>query len=225
MRPNLLIVDDEQNTRDGLELALEDEFEVFTASCVEEAVTVLNEEDFQVVLTDLRMPGESGMSVLDYINKLTRKPLCIMMTAYGEVDVAVEAMKRGAFDFLPKPVNLEQLEFLIKRGLKEQSQAEESIHVQKVGNKSKFDGILGKSASLESVMEKVRLVGPTKRLFFSQVKQALVRSFLLIQFIKIVSVRMLHLCLSIVLHCPQTFWKVNYLVTRKVPLPVQMRKE
>ena len=56
MRPNLLIVDDEQNTRDGLELALEDEFEVFTASCVEEAVTVLNEEDFQVVLTDLRMP-------------------------------------------------------------------------------------------------------------------------------------------------------------------------
>ena len=162
MRPNLLIVDDEQNTRDGLELALEDEFEVFTASCVEEAVTVLNEEDFQVVLTDLRMPGESGMSVLDYINKLTRKPLCIMMTAYGEVDVAVEAMKRGAFDFLPKPVNLEQLEFLIKRGLKEQSQAKENIHVQAVENKSKFDGILGKSASLESVMEKVRLVGPTK---------------------------------------------------------------
>ena len=129
------------------------------------------------------------------------------MTAYGEVDVAVEAMKRGAFDFLPKPVNLEQLEFLIKRGLKEQSQAKENIHVQAVDNKSKFDGILGKSASLESVMEKVRLVGPTKTTVLFTGETGTGKELLLIQFIKIVSVRMLHLCLSIVLRCPQTFGK------------------
>jgi two-component system response regulator AtoC len=162
MKANLLIVDDEEHTRHGLELALEDEFEVFTASNAEEALSALNEEEFQVVLTDLRMPGESGMTVIDQSIIHPSKPLCIMMTAYGEVTLAVEAIKRGAFDFLPKPVNLEQLEFLIKRGLKEQSQTKENIHVQKVDNKYKFDGILGKSASLESVMEKVRLVGPTK---------------------------------------------------------------
>ena len=162
MKANLLIVDDEEHTRHGLELALEDEFEVFTASNAEEALSALNEEQFQVVLTDLRMPGESGMTVIDQSIIHPSKPLCIMMTAYGEVALAVEAIKRGAFDFLPKPVNLEQLEFLIKRGLKEQSQAKQNIHVQKVDNKSTFDGILGKSKSLESVIEKVRLVGPTK---------------------------------------------------------------
>ena len=162
MKANLLIVDDEEHTRHGLELALEDEFEVFTASNAEEALSALNEEEFQVVLTDLRMPGESGMTVIDQSIIHPSKPLCIMMTAYGEVALAVEAIKQGAFDFLPKPVNLEQLEFLIKRGLKEQSQTKENIHVQKVDNKYKFDGILGNSASLESVMEKVRLVGPTK---------------------------------------------------------------
>ena len=119
MKENLLIVDDEAHTREGLELALEDEFEVFCASSAEEAVLALENEVFQVVLTDLRMPGDSGMKVIDLAIRQPSKPLCIMMTAYGEVDVAVEAMKRGAFDFLPKPVNLEQLELLIKRGLRE----------------------------------------------------------------------------------------------------------
>lgn len=119
MKPNLLIVDDEEHTREGLELALEDKFEVFLASSAEEAFNALDVENFSVVLTDLRMAGESGMSVIDFAVKHTSHPICIMMTAYGEVDVAVEAMKRGAFDFLSKPVNLEKLELLIQRGLNE----------------------------------------------------------------------------------------------------------
>ena len=121
MKENLLIVDDEAHTREGLELALEDEFEVFCASSAEEAAHALNQEEFHVVLTDLRMPGESGMKVVDLAIRHPSNPLCIMMTAYGEVDVAVEAMKRGAFDFLPKPVNLEQLELIIKRGLRKEN--------------------------------------------------------------------------------------------------------
>ncbi|MAE53347.1 MAG: transcriptional regulator, partial [Opitutae bacterium] len=93
MKPNLLIVDDEEHTRDGLELALEDDFEVFCASSTKEAEHALDQEEFQVVLTDLRMPGESGMHVIDLAIRHPSNPLCIMMTAYGEVDVAVEAMK------------------------------------------------------------------------------------------------------------------------------------
>ena len=163
MKPNLLIVDDEEHTRNGLELALEDEFEVFCASSAKEAQIALKEEDFNVVLTDLRMPGDSGMSVIDQAIRHRSNPLCIMMTAYGEVDVAVEAMKRGAFDFLPKPVNLEQLELLIKRGLKERNlEKENNILHQRLDKKFSFDGIMGKSAALEKVMEKVRLVGPSK---------------------------------------------------------------
>ena len=163
MKPNLLIVDDEEHTRDGLELALEDEFEVFCASSAKEAELALNQEEFQVVLTDLRMPGESGMHVIDLVIRHPSNPLCIMMTAYGEVNVAVEAMKRGAFDFLPKPVNLEQLEFLIKRGLKERKLKHETQHPQQKLDKSfNYEGIMGKSPALESVLGKVRLVGPSK---------------------------------------------------------------
>ena len=161
MKINLLIVDDEPHTREGLELALEDEFEVFTASSSKEAVNALEEEEFQVILTDLRMPGDSGMSVIDHAIRHPSNPLCIMMTAYGEVEVAVEAMKRGAFDFLPKPINLEQLELLIKRGLTKRKRENENLY-QRVEKKYKFDGIMGKSTALENVLEKVRLVGPSK---------------------------------------------------------------
>ncbi len=163
MKHNLLIVDDEQHTREGLELALEDDYEVFCASNSQEALTAMQEEDFAVVLTDLRMPGDSGMIVIDHAIRHPSSPLCIMMTAYGEVDVAVEAMKRGAFDFLPKPVNLEQLELLIKRGLNERTLEKENHQLhQRLDKKFKFDGIMGKSSALEKVMEKVRLVGPSK---------------------------------------------------------------
>ncbi len=163
MKENLLIVDDEAHTREGLELALEDEFEVFCASSAEEAAHALNQEEFHVVLTDLRMPGESGMKVVDLAIRHPSNPLCIMMTAYGEVDVAVEAMKRGAFDFLPKPVNLEQLELIIKRGLKERKLESENFQLHgRLDKKFHFDGIMGNSSALESVTEKVKLVGPSK---------------------------------------------------------------
>jgi len=163
MKENLLIVDDEAHTREGLELALEDEFEVFCASSAEEAAHALNQEEFHVVLTDLRMPGESGMKVVDLAIRHPSNPLCIMMTAYGEVDVAVEAMKRGAFDFLPKPVNLEQLELIIKRGLKERKLESENSQLHgRLDKKFHFNGIMGNSPALESVTEKVKLVGPSK---------------------------------------------------------------
>ncbi len=163
MKENLLIVDDEAHTREGLELALEDEFEVFCASSAEEAVLALENEVFQVVLTDLRMPGDSGMKVIDLAIRQPSKPLCIMMTAYGEVDVAVEAMKRGAFDFLPKPVNLEQLELLIKRGLREKRLKSENDQLhERLDKKFHFDKIMGSSKALECVIEKVKLVGPSR---------------------------------------------------------------
>lgn len=163
MKPNLLIVDDEEHTREGLELALEDKFEVFLASSAEEAFNAIEAETFEVVLTDLRMSGESGMSVIDFAIRQAPESICIMMTAYGEVDVAVEAMKRGAFDFLSKPVNLEKLELLIMRGLNQRKLKKENqdLH-QRLDKTYSFDGILGRSPALEKVLEQVQLVGPSK---------------------------------------------------------------
>ena len=163
MKPNLLIVDDEEHTREGLELALEDRFEVFLASSAEEAFNALDAEKFEVVLTDLRMSGESGMSVINFAVKHASNPICIMMTAYGEVEIAVEAMKRGAFDFLSKPVNLAKLELLIQRGINERKLKSENHQLhQRLDKKFSFDGILGKSPALEKVLEQVKLVGPSK---------------------------------------------------------------
>ena len=106
---------------------------------------------------------ESGMSVIDFAIKHMPNAICIMMTAYGEVNVAVEAMKRGAFDFLSKPVNLEKLEMLIVRGLNEKKLKKENkdLH-QRLDKIFSLDGILGKSDSLEKVLEQVKLIGPSK---------------------------------------------------------------
>lgn len=163
MPATILIVDDEKNTRDGLSLALEDDYEVYRASSAEEAFNLMEAETFEVVLTDLRMAGKSGLTVIDKAIKLPNRPICIMMTAYGNVETAVEAMRRGAFDFLTKPVSLEKLDILIKRALKSRTIEEENVVLhERLDKKYKFDGIVGNSPNLTDVLDKVRLVAPSK---------------------------------------------------------------
>ena len=143
MPATILIVDDEQHTREGLELAFEDKFDVYLASDPEEALNLMDAEKFDIVLTDLRMSGSSGMSVIDHAIRLPNRPVCIMMTAYGDVDVAVEAMKRGAFDFLSKPLNLEKLEILIRRGLDSRNLKEENADLHRRLDKKKSGSVRG----------------------------------------------------------------------------------
>ena len=107
---SILIVDDEKNTRDGLCKALCDEFDVFAASNADEAIRMLDAENFDAVITDLKMSGKTGMSVIDKAISVEHRPVCIMLTAYANVEMAVEAMKRGADDFISKPVDIDRLE-------------------------------------------------------------------------------------------------------------------
>ncbi len=163
MSATILIVDDEKNTREGLGMALEEDYEVYLASGADEAFNLMEVEAFDVVLTDLRMAGASGLKVIDHTLKLSNRPICIMMTAYGNVETAVEAMRRGAFDFLTKPVSLEKLEILIKRALKSRSvEAENRVLHQRLDKKYSFDGIVGNSAALVDVLDKVKLVAPSR---------------------------------------------------------------
>lgn len=163
MPATVLIVDDEKNTREGLGLALEDEYEIYLAASADEAFNLMEAETFDVVLTDLRMAGKSGLTVIDRAIQLPNRPVCIMMTAYGNVETAVEAMRRGAFDFLTKPVNLAKLELLIKRALKSRT-IEKENHVlhERLDEKYSFDGIVGHSPALKEVLDKVRLVAPSR---------------------------------------------------------------
>ena len=114
---SVLIVDDEKHTRDGLVQALSDEYDAFAASNADEAIRMLDAEHFDAVITDLRMAGKSGLSVIDKAVSVPSKPACVMLTAYGSVEAAVEAMKRGASDFLSKPVDIDKLEEILKSAL------------------------------------------------------------------------------------------------------------
>src|SRR5204863_2704729 len=118
MVPTVLIVDDEKHTREGLQQALADNYDVTVAANADEAFNLFESQTFDVILTDLRMPGKSGLKIIDKALALPYRPAVLMMTAYGNIETAVEAMKRGAVDFLTKPVNIERLEVPIQRALK-----------------------------------------------------------------------------------------------------------
>src|ERR1700739_1290661 len=113
MVPAVLIIDAEKHTREGLQQALSETYDVSVAANTDEAFNLMDAQPFDVILTDLRMPGKSGLKVIDKALALSPRPAVLMMTAYGNIDTAVEAMKRGAVDFLTKPVNIERLEVLI----------------------------------------------------------------------------------------------------------------
>ena len=161
--PVLLIVDDEKNTRDGLRVSLEEEFEVLVAADVEGALDLLAEEPVDVVLTDLRLGKRDGMELLTEALKLRKPPVCIMMTAYGSVDTAVEAMKRGAYDFVTKPVNIERLELLIRRALSERRTRVENEKLKRVVESTKgLNQMIGRSEPMVRVFETIRQVAPSR---------------------------------------------------------------
>ncbi|HUJ43826.1 MAG TPA: sigma-54 dependent transcriptional regulator [Opitutaceae bacterium] len=163
MVPSVLIVDDEKHTREGLQQALEERYDVSVASSADEAFNLMDAQQHDVIITDLRMPGKSGLKVIDKALALPGRPIVIMVTAYGNIESAVEAMKRGAFDFLTKPVNLEKLEILIQRALKTKTLEVEvqQLH-ERLDERFSFEGIVGNSPKLLDVIERVKLVAPSK---------------------------------------------------------------
>jgi two-component system response regulator AtoC len=163
MVPTVLIVDDEKHTREGLQQALAENYDVTVAANADEAFNLFDSQPFDVVLTDLRMPGKSGLKVIDKALALPNRPAVLMMTAYGNIETAVEAMKRGAVDFLTKPVNIERLEVLIQRALKTKTLEVEvkQLH-ERLDEKFSFEGIIGNSQKLRDVIDRVKLVAPSR---------------------------------------------------------------
>ena len=163
MLPTLLIVEDERATREGLRSALEEEFEVYTAAGTTEALAILKSEPIKLLLTDLRLGGESGMDLLEAALAMPDPPVAIMMTAYGSVDTAVEAMRRGAWHFVTKPLNLDEVEMLLKRALRNRVlETENQQLVQQVKKSHKLDRLIGKSAVIGRVSELIQQVAPTR---------------------------------------------------------------
>jgi DNA-binding NtrC family response regulator len=163
MLPTLLIVDDERSTRDGLRSALEEEFDVYTATGTREALAILKSDSIQLLLTDLRLGGDSGMDLLDAALALPSPPVAIMMTAYGSVDTAVEAMRRGAWHFVTKPLNLDEVEMLLKRALHSRTlETENQQLIQQVKKSHHLDRFIGKSRAIHQVTELIQQVAATR---------------------------------------------------------------
>jgi two-component system response regulator AtoC len=162
LQPTILIVDDEKHTRDGLRRLLENEYDVYVAADIAGASDVLEREQIDILLTDLRLGNEDGMMLIDRALKMPHPPICIMMTAYGSVDIAVEAMKRGAYDFVTKPLNLDKVEMLIARvlGTRKLEQENRTLR-QQVDERYGLENIIGDSAALREVLDTIRQVAPS----------------------------------------------------------------
>lgn len=163
-KPTLLIVDDEKPTREGLRSALEDRYDVYIAEDAATAMDLLEREHFDVLLSDLRLPGEDGMKLIARAKSLTKPPVCILMTAYGSEEVAVQAMKSGADDYIAKGrMQIDELEMRIARVLRQQNLEVENISLrQQLDSKFGLENIIGQSPAMLEIMELVRQVAPTR---------------------------------------------------------------
>ncbi len=163
MNPTLLIVDDEKTQREGLRAALEDRYDVYLAEDVKTATDLLEREHFDVLLTDFRLPSEDGMKLIARAKSLAKPPVCILMTAYGSEEVAVEAMKRGADDYIAKGrLQIDELEMRITRSLRRQNLESENQSLrQQLDSKFGLAHIVGESAPMQEVFEVVKQVAPS----------------------------------------------------------------
>jgi DNA-binding NtrC family response regulator len=162
-KPLLLIVDDEKTTREGLRAALEDRYDVYLAEDAQAATRLLEEEHVAVMLTDFRLPNEDGMKLIARAKSLSKPPVCILMTAYGSEELAVEAMKRGADDYIAKGrLQIDELEMRIARALRQQNLEAENVSLrQQLKTNYGMENIIGKSSAMLEVFDLVQQVAPS----------------------------------------------------------------
>ena len=163
MKSKLLVVDDEKNTREALRKAFEGSFEVYLSYSVESAKNIFQTERMDLVLTDLRLGNESGLDVLKLCQSQVPPTPCVVMTAYGSVESAVEAMRRGAYDYVTKPLDLDRAEMLLQRAVRtvRVEQENQSLRAQ-LDRSFGLDRILGHSEAIEKVLDRVRQVADSK---------------------------------------------------------------
>ena len=164
LKPTVLIVDDEKPTREGLRAALEDRYDVYIAEDGESAIRLLEEDPFDVLLTDLRMPGVGGLDLIKRAKSLSKSPICILMTAYGSEEMAVDAMHQGADDYIAKGrMQIDELEMRIARALRSQTLESENRELRsQIDTKFGIENVLGQSSAMQEIFEIVQQVAPAR---------------------------------------------------------------
>ena len=164
MKYRLLVADDEKNIREGLAAGLKlDGHEVETAADGNDALKRFLKGDIDLVITDLRMPGLSGDELLKKIQADNPGTPVIFLSGHGTVETAVEAMRLGAWDFLTKPVNLDQLSYLVRQALDNRELVLKHRRlVEELESQKKFEAFIGDSAPMRRVYDTVSRAAPTK---------------------------------------------------------------
>jgi DNA-binding NtrC family response regulator len=160
---SILLVEDKESLRQALLLTLQTEgYQVTEAADARAAIQLLNKTPFSIVLTDLRMPNGSGLDVLQAAKKLSSETPVIVMTAFGSIDEAVQAMKDGAFDFLQKPVDTNHLLLLIERALEQvQLRTENLLLREEIAKRYGFPRIIGESEAIKKAVAETQRVSAT----------------------------------------------------------------
>ena len=158
----VLIVDDEKNYPPILGAVLEEEgFEALTAASGQEALQRLGEADVDIVLTDMKMPGMDGIELLEEIKKRDPELPVIMMTAYGTVDKAVEAMQKGAYSYILKPFDNKRLVLFVNKAVSMYRVVKDNRRLREdVSSRYRFDNIIGKSKAMKDVFQTIRKIAP-----------------------------------------------------------------
>ncbi len=162
MKSRILIVEDEDKLRRVLELQLRSaDFEVDQAATAEDGLKLVDRAD--LVLTDLRLPGMNGLELIRLIRRQNTRTPILVMTAFGSVETAVEAMKAGAFEFLMKPFSLDHLMAVIRKALDVRALEDENRKLrEELGYRYEFDNIIGRSNAMQEIFATIERVAPSR---------------------------------------------------------------
>lgn len=154
MKKNILIIDDERNICSSLTYALEDQYNVFSTTNPTKGLEIISKEGIDLVLLDLKIGKINGLDVLKDIKVLDKNIVVIIMTAYGTIETTIESMKNGAFTYLTKPLNMDELLVTISQGLDYQLLNEKVEYLSsKLVDKYSYKGIIGKSPQMQNIFQ------------------------------------------------------------------------
>lgn len=160
----ILVVDDEKGMRDFLLIMLQkDGYEVVSAENGAEALSLLQREIFDLVISDVKMPDTNGIDLLRAIKDLSAETVVIMITAYGTTESAVEAMKLGAYDYITKPFKVDEIRLIIQKALEKGRLRRENILLRReIESRAGFENFIGKSPAMQKIFSLIRQVADTR---------------------------------------------------------------
>ncbi|HHT9129409.1 MAG TPA: sigma-54-dependent transcriptional regulator, partial [Candidatus Brocadiaceae bacterium] len=162
-KPSILIVDDEKAARYGMKKILQkDNYTVYEAKDGADALQIIKTHHPELVFLDINMPQLDGMKALETIMAMKNPPLVVIVTAYGSEKIAVEAMKKGAYDYIAKPYEIDELRIIVKNALEKLNLQEENVRLRlEIGRLEGMGELIGQSDAMKEVFDKIEKVGTT----------------------------------------------------------------